>query len=123
MTEKKMDIGQVVEEIRSHPKIKSAGMVLVHLGLVRDFNLKGQTVSGLTLQHDTEKIEAVRADLLTRPGIVDIQVRMNQGALEPGDPIMIAAVAGATRPDVFPVMEELIERLKKEASSKTEQTI
>jgi molybdopterin synthase catalytic subunit len=69
-----------------------------------------------------DKAEIIRQDLLSRPGIVDIQIRLNSGTLKPGDPIMLAVVAGETRDKIFPVMEELIERLKKEASQKTEKT-
>jgi molybdopterin synthase catalytic subunit len=116
------DFNAAMAEIQSHPRILDAGMVLLHYGLVRSFNLQGQTVISLEVRPDTAKAESIRRELLQRPGMVEIVVRLNSGVLQPGDPIMLVAVAGETRDHVFPVMEELIERLKKEASVKTEKT-
>lgn len=117
-----MDVNAILNEIRSREDINRAGMILVHFGQVRGFDLQGRPVKSLTVAPDLDKAESVRQDLLKRPGIVDIQVRLNSGKLFPGDPIMLAVVAGETRDKVFPVMEELIERLKKDASRKTEDT-
>ena len=116
-----MDVAEVLAEIQKHPRILDAGMILTHLGRVRSFSLKGGRVLKLRVRHDEAKAEAIRRELLSSPGVVDIVIRLNQGVLEPGDPIMICAVAGETRPDVFPVMERLIARLKAEASDKTEE--
>ena len=116
------DFNATMAEIQGHPRILDAGMVLLHYGLVRSFNLEGQTVVSLEVQPDLAKAEAIRRELLERPGMVEIIIRLNNGLLKPGEPIMMVAVAGETRDLVFPVMEELIERLKKEASVKTETT-
>lgn len=118
-----MNVSEVLNRVLSHPRILNAGMVLTHLGLVRSFNLKGETVTVLEVEPDREKAEAIRRELLTRPGIVDIVIELNAGRLKPGDPVMVAAVAGETRDHVFPVIQELIERLKKEASRKREETV
>ena len=117
-----MDLNSVMARIQSHPRIKDAGMVLFHLGLVRRFSLEGRTVVALECRVDHGRAEAVRQELLQKPGIVEIFVWLNSGRLEPGEPIMLAAVAGETRDHVFPVLQELIERLKKEASDKKEET-
>jgi molybdopterin synthase catalytic subunit len=117
-----MDVNAVLNEIRAREDINRAGMILVHFGQVRGFDLDGRPVTSLTVVPDLDKAEIIRQDLLSRPGIVDIQIRLNSGTLKPGDPIMLAVVAGETRDKIFPVMEELIERLKKEASQKTEKT-
>jgi len=118
-----MDLNSILALIQGHPRIKDAGMVLFHLGLVRRFNLEGRTVTALECRVDHDRAEAARQELLQRPGIVDIFVWLNSGRLEPGEPIMVAAVAGETRDQVFPVLQELIERLKKEASVKKEETL
>ena len=115
-----LDVGAIVAEIKKNPRIADAGMILTHLGMVRSFSLDGGNVSRLEVNHDMDAAERIRQDLLTRPGIVDIRFKLNNGMLSPGDAIMVAAVAGATRDKVFPVLEELINRLKKEASQKKE---
>ena len=118
-----MDLNAVLKEMESHPRIGEAGMILVHLGRVRAFDLEGRAVTSLHLEHDHDRAEAIRADLLDRPGVVEILIRLNSGHLSLGDPIMIAAVAGQTRQQVFPVLEELIDRLKKEAVRKREDLV
>lgn len=118
-----MDISQALAEILNHPRILSAGMVLTHYGMVRSFDLQRREVLSLTVEPDRERAEIIRRQLLTRPGIVEIVIRLNSGKLKPGDPIMLVAVAGETRDQVFPIMQELIERLKKEASRKIEETV
>ena len=118
-----MDLNSVMDKIMTHPRIREAGMVLIHTGLVRSFNLKGEQVSALDLEPDLARAEALRQEFLTREGIVEILVWFNQGRLGVGEPIMIAAVAGETRPLVFPVLEELVDRLKVEAVSKTEERV
>jgi len=116
-----MDLSAVLSEIQSHPKISQAGMVLIHLGVVRSFNLKGEEVKGLELSVDEARAEALRAEALKKPGIIEAIVRFNPGNLKVGDPIMLAAVAGQTRGETFPALEELVDRLKKEATFKKEE--
>lgn len=115
-----MDLNKVLAQIQAHPRIRDAGMVLFHYGLVRSFDLAGRTVAYLEVRPNEDKAEAIRRELVQRPGIVEIVIHLNSGRLVPGDPVMLAAVAGGTRDQVFPVIQELIERLKKEASEKRE---
>ena len=116
------DLNAALAEIQNHPNFLDAGMVLFHFGVVRSFNLKGETVKTLEVRPDRAKADAIRAEILQRNGIVDVVIHLNSGVLRPGDPIMLAAVAGHTRDIVIPVMSELIERLKAEASEKKETT-
>ena len=118
-----MEISQVMNEIMNHPHFDQAGMVLTHFGVVRSVNLEGRRVAALTVHHDLEKIEALKAEMLQKPGIVDIVYRVYQGRLTPGQPIMLVAVAGSTRDKVFPVLEAMIDRIKKEGSAKTEELL
>ena len=118
-----MEINQVMNEIMNHPRFDEAGMVLTHFGVVRAFNLKGQKVAALNVHHDLEIIEALKAEMLQKPGIVDIVYRVNHGRLTPGQPIMLVAVAGSTRDKVFPVLEEMVDRIKKEGSGKSEELL
>lgn len=115
-----MDLNAVMARIQQNPNFDRAGMVLIHYGLVRSYNLKGQDVDSLELEVHQDRADAIRAEMLGRPGIVDIVVEFNSGRLKVGDPIMLAAVAGGTRPEVFPVLKELVDRLKREGVSKVE---
>ena len=115
-----MDIAAALKKMQTHPGIQNAGMILTHLGMVRSFNLAGETVTSLGIAVDLEVCENIRREFLAKPGIVDIAIEMNTGLLKPGDPIMLVAVAGDTRDHVFPALQGIIERLKKDASKKTE---
>ena len=95
-----LDVGTLVTEIKKHPRIADAGMILTHLGLVRSFSLSGGRVNALEVYHDLEAAEGIRRELLTRPGIVDIRLELNNGILSPGEPIMVAAVAEIGRAHV-----------------------
>jgi molybdopterin synthase catalytic subunit len=117
-----MDIQAIIQEMQNHPRFNEAGMILTHFGLVRGFDLAGRPVSHLIVKHDEAHAEALRREMRKRPGVVEIILRLNSGTLRPGDPIMLAAVAGDTRQTVFPVLEELVNRLKTEAVEKSEQT-
>ena len=115
-----MDLNEVLAKIQENPNFHRAGMVLIHYGLVRSYDLKGRDVGSLEVEVHADRAEEIRAEMLRRPGIVDIVVEFNSGRLKVGDPIMLAAVAGGTRPEVFPVLKDLVDRLKREGVEKVE---
>jgi molybdopterin synthase catalytic subunit len=53
--------------------------------------------------------------LKKKPGIVDVQIHHLVGKFEVGEDLVYVLVAGAHRQQVFPVLEEAVERYKKEA--------
>ena len=55
-----------------------------------------------------------------RPGIVEVAVQLFEGYRRIGDDVMLVAVAGDIREHVFPVLEETVERLKREVTHKKE---
>ncbi len=115
-----MDLNAIMTEIRNNPDFSRAGMVLIHYGVVRSFDLKGREVESLEIEVHPERVEEIKTEMLNRPGIVEIIVGFNPGRLKVGEPIMVAAVAGGTRPQVFPVLEELVDKLKREGVTKTQ---
>jgi molybdopterin synthase catalytic subunit len=48
------------------------------------------------------------------PGIIDVQIHHLLGEFSVGEDLVYVLVAGAHRKDVFPVLEEAVERYKKE---------
>ncbi len=115
-----MDLNAIMAEIQANPDFSKAGMVLIHYGVVRSFDLEGREVESLEVEIHPERAEEIRTEMLQRPGIVDVVVKLNPGRLKVGDPIMLAVVAGGTRPQVFPVLKELVDRLKQEGVSKVQ---
>lgn len=115
-----MNPSHAMSQLMAHPDIGRAGMILFHLGLVRSFSLKGPDVEAMTVHHHADRAEAIRREMLQRPGIVAIHMELGQGRLKPSEPVMLVAVAGETRDQVIPVLQEMVERIKTEAADKEE---
>jgi molybdopterin synthase catalytic subunit len=89
------------------------------IGLVRGETLKGETVKKLELEAYKEKANEILGnicnDLKKKKGIVDVQIHHLLGEFSVGEDLVYVLVAGAHRRNVFPVLEEAVERYKKEA--------
>lgn len=110
----------VVNEIRRHTGSEKAGAMSVFVGIVREDPVES---SGGKVQHleyeafeevATQKLRELRDDLMTREGIVDISIHHMVGRLGVGEDSLIVAVLGTHRRFVFPILEEAVERVKKE---------
>ncbi|MEW6570948.1 MAG: molybdenum cofactor biosynthesis protein MoaE [Nitrospirota bacterium] len=113
-------IEEWVKEIKRNSDFRELGMLLIHNGVVRATSKNGETVSGMLLSYDREKLDSLIKDFRKREGIVDIRAWINEGRLNVGDDIMYVLVAGKLRTNVFPVLEELVSRIKKEIVSEAE---
>jgi molybdopterin synthase catalytic subunit len=60
-------------------------------------------------------LEQICNDLKRKPGIVDVQIHHLLGEFDVGEDLVYVLVAGSHREQVFPVLEEAVERYKKEA--------
>ncbi|MEJ2032196.1 MAG: molybdenum cofactor biosynthesis protein MoaE [Deltaproteobacteria bacterium] len=117
-----MDITRAIAAMKAKPDFtEKVGMVLVHNGVVRAWSRTDtRLVIGLEVSPDQEKIEAIREELLRRPGIFDIIVEAKSGRFRPGDDLLFLIVAGDIRENVKPVLSELLDRIKGEAITKKE---
>ncbi|HUL91362.1 MAG TPA: molybdopterin synthase catalytic subunit MoaE [Burkholderiales bacterium] len=108
---------------RGNPKV---GAVASFVGVCRDAN-DGAAVSRMTLEHYpgmTEKaIGAIVAQAKERWGVIDALVIHRVGELKPADQIVLVAVTGAHRGEVFAACEFIMDYLKTRAPFwKKEQT-
>jgi molybdopterin synthase catalytic subunit len=62
-----------------------------------------------------EALGNICKELRKRKGVVDVQIHHLVGNFTVGEDLVYVLVAGARREDVFPVLEEAVERYKKEA--------
>jgi len=89
------------------------------VGIVRGETVKGGKVQRLKLEAYEEKADEVLLrickDLKRKPGIVDVQIHHLLGEFNVGEDLVYVLVAGSHREKVFPVLEEAVERYKKEA--------
>lgn len=117
-----MDITQAIGELKQDPRFTdNVGMILVHNGVVRGWSRQGREgVVAVEVTPDQAKVEALRREYETKPGIWRILVEAKSGRLTPGDDLLYIVVAGDLRENVLAVLTELLNRIKAEAVTKRE---
>ncbi len=112
-------LADLMDSMRKKENFNEAGAIDLFIGIVRGENNEGQKVEKLVLEAYEEKanevLENICSDLMKKPGITDVQIHHLLGEFNVGDDIVYVAVAGSHRTDVFPVLEEAVERYKHEA--------
>jgi len=90
------------------------------IGVVRGETPSGETVKKLELEAYEEKANEVLGnickELREREGVIDVQIHHFVGEFGVGEDLVYVVVAGAHRKNVFSVLEEAVERYKKEAT-------
>jgi molybdopterin synthase catalytic subunit len=115
----KFSLSEAIKNVKSLPNFEKAGAIALFVGVVRGETLKKERVQKLELEAYEEKANEVLAkickDLERRDGIVNVQIHHLLGEFNVGEEIVYVIVAGSHRKNVFPVLEEAVERYKKEA--------
>ncbi len=121
MTTQSPTLTELIDRVKSHPRIADAGMILCHNGFVRASDRSGRRrVTGLTVETDTRVVEEIRDWALGRPGIIAVEIHAFEGDFSIGDDLLYVVVAGDIRENVFSAMREIIERMKSQGVRKTE---
>ncbi len=116
-----MSVNQMIQRIKQRSDAAGIGMILTHVGIVRDSARDGRAVSGLRVEVDREALDRVLSRERQSPGIFDILVEIEQGkALGVGDEIMRLVVAGDIRDHVIPALERTLSAIKETVTQKTE---
>jgi len=115
----KLSLFGMIKGVKNKTDFQKAGAIALFIGLVRGETLKGGKVQKLELEAYEEKANEVLAgicnDLKKKRGIVDVQIFHLLGEFSVGEELVYVLVAGDHRKNVFPVLEEAVERYKKEA--------
>ena len=110
---------KIIENVKKNPDFQKAGAIAIFIGVVRGTTLQGRGVEKLELEAYEEKANEVLAgiceELKKREGVVDVQIHHFLGEFDVGEDLVYVLVAGVHRCSVFPVLEEAVERYKKEA--------
>jgi molybdopterin synthase catalytic subunit len=108
----------MIKNVKSKTDFQKAGAIALFIGLVRGETPKGDKVQKLKLEAYEEKANEILAsicnDLQKKQGIVDVQILHFLGEFSVGEELVYVLVAGDHRKNVFPVLEEAVERYKKE---------
>jgi len=115
-----MKLQELFATIKAHPRIRDAGMILCHNGIVRGTSRDGQKVKEIKVKVNHETLTKIISEIKSRPGIIEVLVEVNEGTLEVGDDIMVVAIAGDIRDNVFPALQDLIHNIKQQITEKEE---
>lgn len=115
-----MNLQDLVNKIKEHPSYHQAGMILCHNGVARGTSRNGTPVNELVVKADRQRLAEILNEMKCRPGIIEILAEVKEGPLKVGDDVMLVAVAGDFRENVFPVLRETIELIKRDVTKKTE---
>jgi molybdopterin synthase catalytic subunit len=113
-----LSLAYLVNDIKKQRGFDKAGALAIFVGVARGTSDRGK-VQKLELQAYEEKADEVLTniceDLKKNSGIVDVQIHHLLGEFGVGEDLVYVVVAGSHRKQVFPVLEEAVERYKKEA--------
>ncbi|MCW4006688.1 MAG: molybdenum cofactor biosynthesis protein MoaE [Candidatus Bathyarchaeota archaeon] len=111
-------INDLMDSIKKNPRYPQTGGIAMFVGVVRGESNQNQKVQGLTLQAYEERAnevtKAICADLEKKSGITNVQIHHLLGDFAVGDPLVYVSVAGSHRHELFPVLQEAVERYKHE---------
>jgi molybdopterin synthase catalytic subunit len=114
-----LDFFEVVNGVRQNPDFRKAGAIATFTGVVREETLRGEKVQKLELEAYEEKanevLKSICEELRKKPGIVDVQIHHLLGKFSVGEDLVYVLVAGSHREQVFKILEEAVDRYKKEA--------
>jgi molybdopterin synthase catalytic subunit len=109
----------MINNAKNQPNFKKAGAITLFIGVVREEAKKGEKVEKLQLEAYEEKADQTLAeicdDLRKKPGVTDVQIHHMLGEFSPGEDIVYVMVAGSHRQNIFPILQEAVERYKSEA--------
>jgi len=108
----------LLNSTKANPEFHKAGAIMMFIGVVRGKTQSGETVKKLELEAYEEKanetIDNICRDLRKKEGIVDVQIHHFIGDFNVGEDLVYVLVAGSHRHNIFPVLEEAVERYKSE---------
>lgn len=109
----------ILKDIHSNPAANRVGAIACFIGIVRGFSHAGERVEDLKYEAYEEKaVEAmwqIREEACRKDGVIDVHIHHVVGdKFTVGDEVLYVAVAGRSRSDVFPLLEETVQRVKEE---------
>jgi molybdopterin synthase catalytic subunit len=113
-----LSVLDLINNIKKSDSSEKVGAIALFIGVARGETREGEKVQKLTLEAYEEKANEVLtkicAGLSRKPGIVDVQIHHLLGEFAVGEDLVYVLVAGSHRTDVFPVLQEAVERYKSE---------
>jgi len=111
---------ELVEKVKRETDPARVGMIACHNGVVRATSREGLPAEYLDVDLEPGAWARILEEVRSRPGIAAVEAHLCTGRRFVGDDVLLVAVAGDIRENVFPVLEEIVDRFKREAIIKGE---
>jgi molybdopterin synthase catalytic subunit len=115
-----MALMEMIARVKAHPEYGRVGMILCHNGVARGTSRDGTPVTELDVRADPARLDEIIAEMKARPGIVEVLAEVREGTLRVGDDVMYVVVAGDFRENVFPVLMDAVNAIKRDVTRKAE---
>lgn len=115
-----VDLSQILAYFSKLPNYHEAGAVASFVGVVREDPVNGSNARVTRLEYEAyrevalKRMEAIRELMKSRRGVIEVSIHHVIDTLNVGEPSLFVAVLGKHRQDVFSVISETVERVKKE---------
>ncbi len=116
-----MTICDLINKVKASVDYNRVGMIACHNGVVRGTTRDGRPAVKLTISRNKEAWDRIIDEMRSKKGIYAVEAFLHEGVRQVGEDILLVVVAGDIRENVFPVLEETVNRLKKEAVVKYEE--
>lgn len=115
-----LNVLDLVTKIKRETDPAKVGMIACHNGVVRGTSREGVPAQYLDIDINRRAWDAIVQEMRAQPGIAAIEAHLFTGRRQIGEDVLLVAVAGDIRENVFPVLEKTVNRLKQEAVLKSE---
>jgi molybdopterin synthase catalytic subunit len=108
----------LIKKARQDPAIRKAGAIGTFTGIVRELSGNERTKRLEFEKYEPEASKAldrIKHELKQKEGILEVLIHHKTGIIKAGEDIVYIVIAAAHRNELFPALNEAIERIKAEA--------
>ncbi|MEN6317817.1 MAG: molybdenum cofactor biosynthesis protein MoaE [Syntrophaceae bacterium] len=109
-----------MNKIKGQPEYRNAGMIICHIGVVSVASRNGKPVTELDVKVGRNHLAEIIVEMKKRTGIAEILAEVREAKLMLGGDVMMVAVAGDFQENVFSVLMDTVNTIKKDVTRKTE---
>jgi molybdopterin synthase catalytic subunit len=115
-----VELSEILNYFSGLSKYPESGAIACFVGVVREDPVRESDAKVTHLEYEAyssvalERMEEIRQAMLKLPGVIEVSIHHVIDRLAVGEPSFYVAVLGKHRQDVFPVLSETVERVKKE---------
>ena len=109
---------EIIKSVKSNPKIKKVGSILVFTGIVRESSKEGKQVKSMKIDSfddlANKTIEEICENLKKKNGIIDVKIVHFKGDFSLSDDLVYVVVASSHREEGFGAIKNAVDSYKKE---------